>query len=449
MVRRPKIVVEPPGPKAREIIARDEAVLSRSLTRTAPLVGVGAEGVWVRDIDGNEFLDFGSGIAVTNVGHMHPRVVETVKREVERLIFVNSFDFHTVPQVNLAERLVRITPGSFRKRVFFVNSGTEAVECAIKASRYRTGRYYTVAFINSFHGRTMGSLALTSTSTTARRRFQPMMPGVVHAPYPYCYRCPLGHREGPPDCGFACLSYLEDQILGHVAPPDEVSAIVFEPIQGAGGYVVPPGEWVRGLRRIADEHGIPLIADEVQSGMGRTGRWCAVEHFGVVPDGVTLSKAIAAGFPFGAFVGRADLLEWEPGAHENTLGGNPVLASVALTVLDVIEEERLMENAERVGSHMMGRLRDMASEHEVVGDVRGKGLMIGVEFVRDRETREPAPRVKSEVIRRAFKRGLILLGAGRSSLRLAPPLVITEEEADVGLDILEEVIGEVEGDLLS
>ena len=313
MVRKPKIVVEPPGPKARELIEMDHQYLSPALTRTAPLVGYEAEGVWVRDPDGNEYLDFGSGIAVTNVGHRHPRVVETVKREVDRLIFVNSCDYYTIPQVHLAKKLTEITPGDFKKRVFFVNSGTEAVECGIKATRYYTQRYYFVGFINGFHGRTMGSLAFTATSPAARRRFQPMMPGVVHAPYPYCYRCPLGHREGYPECGLACLDYLENEILGHVAPPDEVAGILFEPVQGAGGYIVPPAEWVKGLRRIADEHGIVLMDDEVQAGMGRTGRWWAVEHFGVEPDVVMISKAIASGFPFGACVARSEILEWGPG----------------------------------------------------------------------------------------------------------------------------------------
>ncbi|RLG42348.1 MAG: acetyl ornithine aminotransferase family protein [Thermoproteota archaeon] len=445
MVRKPKIVVEPPGPKARELIEMDHQYLSPALTRTAPLVGYEAEGVWVRDPDGNEYLDFGSGIAVTNVGHRHPRVVETVKREVDRLIFVNSCDFYTIPQVHLAKKLTEITPGDFKKRVFFVNSGTEAVECGIKATRYYTQRYYFVGFINGFHGRTMGSLAFTTTSPAARRRFQPMMPGVVHAPYPYCYRCPLGHKEGYPECGLACLDYLENEILGHVAPPDEVAGILFEPVQGAGGYIVPPAEWVKGLRRIADEHGIVLMDDEVQAGMGRTGRWWAVEHFGVEPDVVMISKAIASGFPFGACVARSEILEWGPGAHENTLGGNPVLASVALTVIDIIEKEGLLENAKKVGEHMVKRLREMQERYEIIGDVRGLGLMVGVEFVKDRRTKEPATKERGKIVQEAFKRGLLLLGAGKSSLRLAPPLIITEEEADVGLDILEETIKEVAG----
>ncbi|HDI86343.1 MAG TPA: aminotransferase class III-fold pyridoxal phosphate-dependent enzyme, partial [Candidatus Korarchaeota archaeon] len=315
----------------------------------------------------------------------------------------------------------------------------------IKATRYYTQRYYFVGFINGFHGRTMGSLAFTTTSPAARRRFQPMMPGVVHAPYPYCYRCPLGHKEGYPECGLACLDYLENEILGHVAPPDEVAGILFEPVQGAGGYIVPPAEWVKGLRRIADEHGIVLMDDEVQAGMGRTGRWWAVEHFGVEPDVVMISKAIASGFPFGACVARSEILEWGPGAHENTLGGNPVLASVALTVIDIIEKEGLLENAKKVGEHMVKRLREMQERYEIIGDVRGLGLMVGVEFVKDRRTKEPATKERGKIVQEAFKRGLLLLGAGKSSLRLAPPLIITEEEADVGLDILEETIKEVAG----
>ncbi len=441
-MRRPKILVTPPGPKAREIIERDERMLSPSLTRTAPLVGVEAEGCWVKDIDGNEYLDFGSGIAVTNVGHRHPRVVETIKREAEKLIFVNSCDFHTVPQVELAERLFKITPGNFRKRVFYTNSGTEAVECSIKIAKYKRRGYYFIGFIGGFHGRTMGSLQFTTTSTVARYRFQPMMPGVIHVPYAYCFRCPF--KLEYPDCGAWCVGYLEEVILDKVAPPDEVSAIIFEPIQGAGGYIVPPPEFIRGLRKIADEHGIILVDDEIQSGMGRTGKWWAIEYYNTEPDIILISKALAAGLPAGACVSKAELMDWAPGAHENTLGGNPIIMSVALTVLNIIEEEKLLENAAEMGSYMKKRLKEMMEKHELIGDVRGKGLMIGVEFVKDRRTKQPARNERNAIIKKAFKKGLILLGAGKSSLRIAPPLTITPEEIDVGLEILEDAIKDVE-----
>ncbi len=441
MAKIPSIVVEPPGPKAKELIKRDNRFLSPSLTRTSPLVGVEAEGVWVKDIDGNIYLDFGSGIAVASVGHRHPRVVQTIKEQVEKLIFVNSCDYYTVPQVDLAEKLFQITPGNFQKRVFYGNSGTEAVECALKVAKWHTRRFYFISFINSFHGRTLGSLAFTTTSLSAREGFQPMMPGVIYTPYAYCYRCPF--KLEYPECGIWCLDFLEEQIFGHVAPPKEVAGILFEPIQGAGGYIVPPPEFIQGLRRIADEHGILLIDDEVQAGMGRTGKWWAIEHFKVTPDIICIAKALAAGFPIGACISRADTMDWQPGAHENTLGGNPVLCRVALTVIDIIEKERLMENAAKIGEYMMKRFREMMDSYETIGDVRGKGLMLGIEFVKDRRTKEPHIEAKRKVIEKAFKKGLLLLGAGKSGLRIAPPLIITEEEVDVGLNIFEEVLKEI------
>jgi len=441
-MRRPKIVVTPPGPRAREIIEKDHSLLSPSLTRTSPLVGFEAEGAWVRDVDGNEYLDFGSGIAVNNVGHRHPKVVKAIKEQLEKLIFLNSCDYYTIPQVELAEKLFEITPGKFKKRVFYTNSGTEAVECAIKVARAHTKRFYFIGFINSFHGRTMGSLAFTSTSTTARRGFQPMMPGVVLAPYAYCYRCPL--KQEYPSCEVACIDFLRDQILDHIAPPDEVAGILFEPIQGAGGYIVPPKEFIQRLRRIADDNGIVLMDDEIQSGMGRTGRWTAIEHFDVVPDVVMLSKALGAGFPMGACIAREEIMDWPPGAHENTLGGNPVICSASIAVIDVIREERLLENAEKQGEYLMKRLRELQEDHEIIGDVRGKGLMIGVELVRDRRTKEPARKERDIIVDEAFKRGLMLLGASKSSLRLAPPLIIGREEINIAVEIMEEVIREVE-----
>ena len=438
MVRRTKIWATPPGPKAKELIERDESMLSPSLTRTAPLVAADAEGVWVKDVDGNEYLDFGSGIAVTNVGHKHHRVVQAVKEQVDKLIFANSCDFYTLPQVDLAERLLEITPGDFSKRVFFGNSGTEAVECSLKAAKYKTRGYYFIGFINAFHGRTLGSLAFTTTSVKAREGFQPMMPGVVHVPYAYCFRCP--YKLTYPDCGAWCVDFIEEIVLDKVAPPGEVAAMMFEPIQGPGGYIVPPEEFVKGLLELSEKHGIPLIDDEIQSGMGRTGKWWAIEHFGVVPDMICISKALAAGFPMGACVARAELMDWQPGAHENTLGGNPVLCNVALAVIDVIEREELLKNAEEVGAHVMSRLQELMERHEIIGDVRGKGLMIGVELVKDRRTKDYAVRERKRIMEEAFKKGLILLGASKSTIRLAPPLILTKEEADLGLEILEEAI---------
>ncbi len=441
-VNRPKIVVEPPGPKARAFIERDHKVSSPSLTRTAPLVGVEEEGVWVKDIDGNIFLDFGSGIAVTNVGHKHPRVVQAIKEQSDKLIFVNSCDFYTVPQVELMERLCELTPGDFPKRVFMCNSGTEAVEAALKISQWHTRNFYVIGFIGGFHGRTMGSLQLTTTSVAARRHFKGMMQGVFHVPYAYCYRCPF--KLEYPSCGLWCVGYIEDILLKKVIPPDDLACLVVEPIQGAGGYIVPPDEYLPALAKLCRDNNIIFVADEVQTGFCRTGRWFACEHWNVEPDIITLSKAIAAGLPCGATVCRAELMDWEQGAHENTLGGNPVVCKAALAVLDIMEQEKLDKNAERVGGYLIRRFEELAEKHEIIGDVRGKGMMIGIEFVKNRKTKEPATDLRNAVLTESFKRGLILLGAGQCALRLAPPLVLTQEQADVGLEIFEEALKKVE-----
>lgn len=435
-------MVKPPGPKARAFIERDHRITSPSLTRTAPLVGVEAEGVWVKDIDGNVFLDFGSGIAVTALGHRHPRVVEAIRRQADLAIHINSCDFYTLPQIELAERLFEVTPGKFAKRVFFGNSGTEAVEAALKIAQWHTRRNHTIGFIGGFHGRTLGALQLTTTNVSARRHFRGMMPGVFHVPYAYCYRCMF--KQSYPDCGIWCVKYIEEEVFVKLCPPEDIACLVVEPIQGAGGYIVPPDDYLPQLVKLCKRHDIVFVMDEVQSGFCRTGKWFACEHVGVEPDIITLSKAIAAGLPCGAAIARAELMDWEPGAHENTLGGNPVVCAAALAVLDVLESEKLAENAAKVGAYMLKRLRELAEKHELIGEVRGRGLMIGVELVKDRKTKEPAREERNRLMREAFERGLVLLGAGTSSMRLAPPLVLTEEQADVGLRIFEEALTEVE-----
>jgi 4-aminobutyrate aminotransferase len=441
-MKKPKIVAKPPGPKARAFIKRDHAVTSPSLTRTGQLVGVEEEGVWVKDIDGNVFLDFSSGIAVTNIGHRHPKVVEAIKRQAEKLIFINSCDFYTLPQVELVERLFEVTPGKFKKRAFLGNSGTEAVEAALKIAQWHTRNYYVIAFIGGFHGRTMGSLQLTTTGVSARRHFKGMMQGVFHVPYAYCYRCPF--RQSYPDCGLWCVDYIENTLFKKVCPPDDVACMVIEPIQGAGGYIVPPDDYLPRLAKLCKQNDIILVADEVQSGFCRTGKWFACEHWGIEPDIITVSKAIAAGLPMGVAISRAELMDWEPGAHENTLGGNPVVCAAALAVLDVLKSEKLADNAAKVGGYMLDRFQEMAEKHELIGDVRGKGLMIGIELVKDRKTKEPAREERNKLKKKSFERGLILLGAGDSSLRLAPPLILTKEQADVGLEIFEKTLKEIE-----
>ena len=434
---KPKIVVEPPGPKAMEIIKRDEKVTSPSLTRTAPLVGVKAEGVWVEDIDGNVYLDFGSGIAVVNIGHSNKKVSEAIKKQLESCDHINSCDYYTVPQVEYAEKLLAKLPGNFAKRVFFGNSGAEAVECAIKVAKWHSrGKPYILGFIGGFHGRTMGALSLTTTNISARKYFFPMMPGVTHVPYAYCYRCVF--KQNYPDCGMLCLGYIEDVVLKKLVPPDEVAGLIVEPIQGAGGYIVPPKEFLPGLRKMCDNYGITMIADEIQTGFGRTGRMISCEHWNVIPDVIVMSKAMAAGLPMSACIAKADFMDWAPNAHENTLGGNPVVVAAALAVLDVLINERLIENAEKVGAYMLKRFNEIMGECELVGDVRGKGMMIGIELVKNRETKEYATQERDKLVLRAFKRGLLILGAGPSSIRLAPPMITTTEQAEVGIKIFEE-----------
>lgn len=440
-MKGPKIKTTPPGPKARKFIERDEKITSPSLTRSSPLVGVEAEDVWVKDIDGNVFLDFGSGIAVTNVGHRDPRVVKSIKKQAEKAIHINSCDFYTIPQVELAEKLFEITPGEYEKRVFFTNSGTEAVEAALKIAQWHTENYYVISFIGGFHGRTMGSLQLTTTSASARRHFKGMMPGTYHTPYPYCYRCPFGLDKS--ECGMRCLDYIEDTILSKLAPSEDVSCLVSEPIQGAGGYIVPPDDFMPGLEELCNKHGIIFVQDEIQSGYGRTGKWFASDHWGVEPDIVTISKAFASGLPAGAAISRAELMNWDSGAHENTLGGNPIVCSAALSVLEVMKSDNLVENAAKTGKYLLERFREISEDYQILGDVRGKGLMIGLEFVKDRDTKEPATGKRDKILEEAFKQGLILLGAGDCSLRLAPPLTLSKEQADTGLEIFEEVLSEV------
>jgi len=435
------IVVPPPGPKALEWIKRDEALLSTSLTRTAPLVPAETGYVWVKDVDGNVFLDFGSGIAVTNVGHRHPRVVKAIKEVVDLLDHTNSCDFYSHLQIVYAEKLLPLVPGDFKKRIFFGNSGTESVECALKAVKWHSpGKPYILGFVPGFHGRTMGSLSFTTTKLSARRRFFPFMPGAVHVPFPNTYRCPFKGLEGD-ECVDAVLSYMEDFLFQHVVPPEEIAGAIIEPILGAGGVVPAPEKFLRELYRMSRKYGFYLIIDEVQTGFGRTGKLWAVQHYeDVIPDVMTMSKAAANGLPFGPCVARAELLEWEPDAHENTLGGNPIVVAAAIAVLDVILEEKLPENAAKQGEYLMKRLNELKDRYEEIGDVRGKGLMVGVEFVKSKDTKEPNKKFRERVIEEAFKRGLILLGAGISSLRLQPPLVIREEHVDVAVEILEESI---------
>lgn len=426
-----------PGPAARAVIERDAKVVSPSYTRDYPLVMARGEGAFVEDVDGNVFLDCTAGIAVASTGHSHPEVVRAIVEQAGRFLHMSGTDFYYEPQVRLGEELSAIAPMPGPHRSFFANSGTEANEAAIKLARYHTKRQGIIAFFGAFHGRTMGSLSLTASKPAQRRGFAPFVPGVFHAPYPNCYRCPV--TASPESCAADCLRFIEEQILVHLVSPDEVAAIVVEPIQGEGGYVVPPDVFHQRLRELTARHGMLLIVDEVQSGMGRTGKMFAIEHTGVQPDAVTAAKGIASGLPLGVVTARADVMAWPPGAHASTFGGNPVSCAAALATIRLLRDE-LVRNAGVVGAHLLAGATALAEKHTLIGDVRGRGLMIGIELVRDRTTKERATVERDRVVRECFQRGLLVLGAGQNAIRLSPPLVLTKEQADIALRILDEAL---------
>ncbi|PWT98271.1 MAG: aspartate aminotransferase family protein [Terriglobia bacterium] len=422
-----------PGPRARAVIARDTEVVSPSYTRCYPLVAARGEGAMVEDVDGNRFLDFSAGIAVVATGHCHPRVVQAIQEQAARLIHMSGTDFYYEELVALAEKLSDIAPGEAARRVSFGNSGAEAIEGSIKLARYATGRDKIIAFFGGFHGRTLGALSLTARKATQRSGFGPLLPGVVHAPYPYCYRCPFGKE--PEGCAVECVQHIEHTLLKTIAPAEETAAIVVEPVLGEGGYVVPPRKFFEELERVARQNGILLVLDEVQSGMGRTGKMWASQHFDVVPDIFAVAKGIASGLPLGATVARADLMMWPPGAHASTFGGNPIACRAALVTIALLEEE-LMANASRMGAYLMDRMRDWPERFPIVGEVRGLGLMIGIELVRDQSTREKAPDLRDRIVQQAFERGLLVLGAGDCTIRLSPPLVVTRDQCNFALETL-------------
>ncbi|HEU0107300.1 MAG TPA: acetyl ornithine aminotransferase family protein [Vicinamibacteria bacterium] len=433
----PKLVCPPPGPKARAIIERDARTMSQNYRKDYPLVVDHAKGPVVVDADGNRYLDFAAGIAVASTGHCHPDVVAAVQRQAERLLHLCATDFYNEDVVTLAEGLARRAPGPGPWRVFFANSGAEVVEAAIKLARLRTGRPKVVAFYGAFHGRTFGALSLTASKPVQRRGYTPLLPEVLHSHYAYCYRCPVNRH--PDTCKVECLDLLTETMFSTTTDPSEIAAVIVEPVQGEGGYVVPHPGFLPRLREVTRKHGILLIADEVQCGMGRTGRMFASEHFGLEPDMITLAKGIASGLPLGALVAKDEVMRWESGSHGSTFGGNPVAVAAGLATLRLLEEG-LIANADRVGRVLMTALRDRLGGHAVVGDVRGLGLMIGVEIVRDRFRREPAPELRERILEEAFKRGLLLLGCGRSTIRLAPPLIVDEEDAATAARILEEAV---------
>ncbi len=437
----PQINTSLPGPEARRVLELDRTYVSPSYTRDYPLVAKRGQGMMVEDVDGNTFLDFAAGIAVVSTGHCHPEVVRAIQEQAATLIHMSGTDFYYPGLAELAERLASIAPGKEAKRVYFGNSGAEAVEAAIKLAKYHTKRDKLVAFHGAFHGRTMGALSLTASRSIQRKGFGTLLSGVFHTPFPDTYRGTYGVR---PECASAdCLSYLENELFRRRVDPDEVAAIFIEPIQGEGGYLPAPADFLQGLQRICRKYGILLVADEVQSGMGRTGKWWAVEHAGVEPDIICAAKGIASGMPLGAVIARASVMDWTPGAHASTFGGNPVCIAAAMATMDLLEREYIA-NAAHMGEFIMSRLADWRERHKIVGDVRGRGLMIGIEIVRNQKTREKAPDLRNKLVHAAFQKGLLVLGSGDTTLRLMPPLIVNEEQADFAILTLDGCLEEIE-----
>jgi 4-aminobutyrate aminotransferase len=430
-----------PGPRAKEWVKRDEQVISKSYTRSYPLVAESGEGAYVTDVDQFEYLDFTSGLGTCVTGHCHPDIVKVITDQAKKLIHVSGTDFYYTSQIQLAEEVASLMPGKEPQRVFFSNSGTEANEAAMKLARFGTKRQQFIAFQGAFHGRTMGSLSLTGSKTVQRQSFSPLVPGVTHVPYPNCYRCPINLKY--PLCEIACVDFIKDEVFRTTVPPEEVAAIFVEPIQGEGGYIVPPVDYFKKLKKLADAFGILLVTDEVQSGSGRTGKFLAIEHFNVVPDIVTLAKGIASGMPLGITVSKASLMTWGPGAHASTFGGHPISCVASLKTLELLKNG-LMDNAATVGNYILARLNQMKDKHRLIGDVRGIGLMIGIELVKDRETKEKAIEERNGIIQACFQKGLMVVGCGQNTLRFIPPLVITKEDADIALGLFEESLSEIE-----
>ena len=435
----PKLITSLPGPKAKAVVAADDQYISPSYTRSYPLVAKRGRGCRIEDVDGNEFLDFAAGIAVVSTGHCHPEVVAAIQKQAGELIHMSGTDFYYEGMVELAKRMSATAPMPGPHKFYYGNSGAEAVECALKLARYHTGRPNIIAFLGAFHGRTMGALSLTASKPQQKRRFSPLVPGVTHIRYPYAYRGCSGGPQEEEAFALGCARFIEEKLFRTVLPPEEVAAIFVEPIQGEGGYVVAPDIFLRELRAICNRHGILLVADEVQSGAGRTGKWWAIQHSGVEPDMVCSAKGIASGMPLGVCMTRAEIMDWKPGSHASTFGGNPVSIAAALATIDILEREGIA-NAATVGEQMLSRLRTWTGKHANVGDVRGRGLMIGIELVKDQQTREAAPLLRDRVVDLAFERGLLILGCGENTIRLAPPLIVKPQEADVAMDILEECL---------
>jgi 4-aminobutyrate aminotransferase len=435
----PNIKTSLPGSKAKAIVDKDQRYTAPAYGRVYPLVVKEGHGMVVEDVDGNLFLDFMAGIAVASTGHAHPRVVKAIEEQARKFLHICGSDFYYEPMAELAEKLAELAPGGGGKKVFLTNSGTEAIEAAIKLARYHTGRHHVIAFHGSFHGRTLGALSLTASRASHRARFGPLLPGVHHVPFGFCHRCPMHLEYGT--CAIACVSDLEKTLFRHEVSPNEVAALFVEPVQGEGGYVVPPPEYLPMLQELCRRHGILLVADEIQSGFGRTGKMFACEHWGIEPDILCVAKGIASGMPLGAMIARDEISSWSRSTHGSTFGGNPVACAAALATIAVIEDG-LVANAAAVGGYLKEKLNEVKKHQPVVSDVRGLGLMIGVEFAKNDPGRLPDAKLRDRVMQRCFQKGLLLLSCGESTLRFCPPLIVTKAEADIAAAIFDTAITE-------
>jgi len=426
-----------PGPNALKVLQRDAKYSSPSYTRVYPLVIKQAKGMWVEDVDGNVFLDFAAGIAVNSTGHCHPNVVDAIKRQAELFLHFSGTDFYYELMPEVAEQIAECINSDYSWKVFFSNSGTEAVEAAMKLSRFNTGRQYFVAFYGAFHGRTLGSISLTASKKNQKIGFGAPFPGSVHVPYADCYRCVYGKKYN--ECNYECIQFIKDYVFAKSPGAENIAAIIVEPIQGEGGYIIPPKEFLKKLKELASEEDILLIVDEIQTGFGRTGKMFAFQHFDIVPDIVCLAKGIASGLPLGAMVAKSELMTWKSGAHASTFGANPVSLAAAKETIKLIKNE-YVKNAAEVGDYLLSNLKNLENESEYVGNVRGLGLMIGIDFVVDKSSKKPNVRMRNELVDTLFKKGLLVLGCGESVIRLCPPLCVSKKEADIAIDILRDTI---------
>jgi 4-aminobutyrate aminotransferase len=442
MANKINLITGLPGPKSKALIEEEKKYISRSYTRDEnyPLTVKEAQGMWVTDLDGNTFLDFTAGIATCSTGHCHPKVLEAIITQAKKLIHMSGTDFYYESQVYLAKKLNDISPGNTRKNVFLSNSGTEANEAAIKLAKYHTKRYQLISFYGSFHGRSTGSLALTASKVTQKKRFFPLMPGVTYTYYANCYRCPFNLNCAT--CNCECAKYIEDYLFKSVVPADEVAAIFIEPIQGEGGYVVPPKKFIDEISKLAKKYEILIVADEIQCGMGRTGKMFASSHFDLIPDILTGAKGIASGMPLGATIAPETIMNWTPGTHASTFGGNPIACSASLATIELLEKE-LITNAHNIGEYIIEQLKKLENKYEFIGDIRGKGLMIGIEIVKDKLSKIRDKALRDKIIYACLAKGFLILPCGENTIRFCPPLIVNKEEANIALEIFNDVLKKI------